>query len=113
MVAQAKARECLEILQSASDDRDLENRLVRALGYGQFDFVKLLRSNRMMVLHCILLAQAQTAQERSHIENKMMTDPSLAKVLRELRSTDETVDAIAEERQRKSVQRASRLQVGL
>ncbi|VDP92409.1 unnamed protein product [Echinostoma caproni] len=112
MVAQAKAKECLEILQSATDDRDLENRLVRTLGYGQFDFVKLLRSNRMMVLHCILLAQAQTAQERSQIENKMMTDPNLAKVLRELRNTDETADVVAEERQRKTMQRASRLQVG-
>lgn len=110
VLAQARARECLEILQSAVDDRDLENRLVRALGYGQFDFVKMLRVNRMMILHCILLAQAQTAQERNQIESKMRGDPHLAKVLHELRETDAPSDTVAEERQRKSMQRVNRLQ---
>ncbi|CAH8538749.1 unnamed protein product [Schistosoma rodhaini] len=110
ILAQAKARECLEILQSASDDRDLENRLVRALGYEQFDFVKILRKHRLMVLHCILLAQAQTVQERSQMEAKMRSDPTLAKVLHELRETENSADLIAEERQRKNVQRVVRVQ---
>ncbi|KAF5400264.1 U5 small nuclear ribonucleoprotein helicase [Paragonimus heterotremus] len=110
VLAQSKARECLDILQSAVDDRDLENRLVRALGYGQFSFVKLLRMNRMMVLHCILLAQAQSPQERAQIEAKMRNDPQLTKVLHELRETDEATDVIAEERHRKSIQRVTRLQ---
>ncbi|CAL8084433.1 unnamed protein product [Calicophoron daubneyi] len=110
VLAQSKAKECLDILQSAIDDRDLENRLVRSLGYGEFDFVKILRANRMMILHCILLAQAQTPQERSQIEAKMRSDPQLAKVLHELLEAEDSADTVAEERQRKSNQRASRLQ---
>ncbi|CAH8536125.1 hypothetical protein MS3_00004841 [Schistosoma haematobium] len=113
ILAQAKARECLEILQSASDDRDLENRLVRALGYEQFDFVKILRKHRLMVLHCILLAQAQTVQERSQMEAKMRSDPTLAKVLHELRETENSADLVAEERQRKNVQRVVRVQADM
>ncbi|CAH8493771.1 unnamed protein product [Schistosoma turkestanicum] len=113
ILAQAKARECLEILQSAADDRDLENRLVRALGYEQFDFVKILRKHRLMVLHCILLAQAQTVQERSQMEAKMRSDPTLAKVLHELRETENSADLVAEERQRKNVQRVVRVQADM
>ncbi|CAH8510707.1 unnamed protein product [Heterobilharzia americana] len=113
IVAQAKARECLEILQSAVDDRDLENRLVRTLGYEQFDFVKILRKHRLMILHCILLAQAQTVQERSQMEAKMRNDPTLAKVLHELRETENSMDLVAEERQRKNVQRVVRVQADM
>ncbi|TGZ69988.1 hypothetical protein CRM22_003424 [Opisthorchis felineus] len=110
VLAQTKARECLEILQSATDDRDLENRLVRTVGYGQFDFVKLLRVNRMMVLYCTLLAQAQSPQERSQLETKMRSDPQLSRILHELRETEDSTDVVAEERQRKSIQRVTRLQ---
>lgn len=64
-----------------------------------------------MVLHCILLAQAQTVQERSQMEAKMRSDPTLAKVLHELRETENSADLVAEERQRKNVQRVVRVQV--
>lgn len=113
ILAQSKAKECLEILQLASDDRDLENRLVRSLGYEQFDFVKVLRKYRFMILYCILLAQAQTSQERNQLETKMLGDPVLAKILHELRETENTLDLVSEERHRKNVQRVSRVHVRL
>lgn len=39
-LSQKKADEVLEILKSASDDRDCENKLVLLLGYDQFQFIK-------------------------------------------------------------------------
>ncbi|PAA72657.1 hypothetical protein BOX15_Mlig007168g1 [Macrostomum lignano] len=88
VAAQAKAAECLQLLKSAGDDRDLENRLVKALGYEAFDLIKLVRQNRQMVLHCTLLAQAQSRSERSAIEARMRADPKLAPILRQLRSAE-------------------------
>lgn len=45
---QAKSSEVLQALAEASDDRDLENRLVLLLGYDCFEFVKVLNKNRYM-----------------------------------------------------------------
>ena len=42
-----KADEVLDILKTAADDRDCENRLVMLLGYDHFDFVKLLLKNKL------------------------------------------------------------------
>uniref|UniRef100_A0A1I8FR65 Helicase_PWI domain-containing protein n=1 Tax=Macrostomum lignano TaxID=282301 RepID=A0A1I8FR65_9PLAT len=67
VAAQAKAAECLQLLKSAGDDRDLENRLL--WGYEAFDLIKLVRQNRQMVLHCTLLAQAQSRSERNRGPN--------------------------------------------
>lgn len=41
------ADEVLDILKTAADDRDCENRLVMLLGYDHFDFVKLLLKNKL------------------------------------------------------------------
>ena len=46
--AQTKVKEVLEILKQATDERDVENQLVLLLGFNQFDFIKVLRSNRQM-----------------------------------------------------------------
>lgn len=46
--AQNKVKEVLDILKEAIDERDVENQLVLLLGFNQFDFIKLLRSNRQM-----------------------------------------------------------------
>lgn len=109
VLAQKNANDCLEILQNATDDRDLENRLVRAVGYEQFDFLKILRRNRYMILHCTQLAQAQTPQERAKIEAVMQGDPKLTKILHQLHETSESTDLISEESQRKSAQRMARI----
>lgn len=84
MMAQTKARECLDILKTTGDNREVENRLVRAIGYEQFDFIKTLRQNRQMVLYCTLLASAQSEKDRAQIEAKMKSDPHLAKILARL-----------------------------
>ena len=47
MVSQKKANEVLDILKTAADDRDCENKLVILLGFDQFNFIKMLRQNRM------------------------------------------------------------------
>jgi pre-mRNA-splicing helicase BRR2 len=105
--AKLKAQEVIEILQTASDDRELENQLVLLLGYDQFDFIKILRTHRQMsklfylfesnyfntnvfssVLYCTLLASSQSASEKSKIEEKIKNDPDLAWILQALSETD-------------------------
>lgn len=48
MASQAKAAEVLSVLKNAGDDRDCENQLVLLLGYDCFDFIKVLKKNRLM-----------------------------------------------------------------
>lgn len=105
--AKLKAQEVLEILKTASDDRELENQLVLLLGFEQFDFIKTLRSHRQMsmfvilllypfvnilfiliVLYCTLLASSQSASEKAKIEEKMRSDPELVWILQALSETD-------------------------
>lgn len=111
VLAQKKAQECLDILRTASDDRDLENRLVRCIGYEQFGFLRVLRRYPAMILHCTLLAQAQSDKERAEIESKMKADPKLSVILLQLRETSESGDSVADERNRKASQRVARLRV--
>lgn len=51
MASQAKAAEVLAVLKNAGDDRDCENQLVLLLGYDCFDFIKVLKKNRLMSEH--------------------------------------------------------------
>lgn len=46
--AQTKVKEIIDILKEGTDERDVENQLVLLLGFNQFEFIKLLRSNRQM-----------------------------------------------------------------
>ena len=78
----------LEILKNAADDRELENQLVLLLGYDQFDLIKVLRTNRQMILYCTLLASSQSASEKAKIEEKMRNDPELANILQSLSETE-------------------------
>jgi pre-mRNA-splicing helicase BRR2 len=48
ITSQAKAKEVLDILQNAMDERDFENRLVLLLGVDCFDFIKVLKKQRQM-----------------------------------------------------------------
>lgn len=82
--AQTKVKEVIDILKEAVDERDVENQLVLLLGFNQFDLVKLLRSNRNLILYCTLLASAQSADEKRKIEEKMRNDPQLAGILQAL-----------------------------
>ncbi|XP_037076641.1 LOW QUALITY PROTEIN: putative U5 small nuclear ribonucleoprotein 200 kDa helicase, partial [Pollicipes pollicipes] len=81
-VSQAKSREVMEVLQSAEDDREAENKLVILLGYDAFDFIRTLKKHRQMILHCTLLASAQSDQERRELRDRMEAEPQLRKILR-------------------------------
>uniref|UniRef100_A0A8C8AXY4 U5 small nuclear ribonucleoprotein 200 kDa helicase n=1 Tax=Otus sunia TaxID=257818 RepID=A0A8C8AXY4_9STRI len=88
IVSQKKADEVLEILKTASDDRECENQLVLLLGFNTFDFIKVLRQHRMMILYCTLLASAQSEAEKERIMGKMEADPELSKFLYQLHETE-------------------------
>ena len=107
-MAQTKAGEILDILKTASDDREVENQLVLLLGFTQFAFIKTIRQYRSMILYCTLLASAQTQAEKKKIEVKMSSDPELAKYLHALGATDKE-DIVSEERARRQQARQSRV----
>uniref|UniRef100_T1JH32 U5 small nuclear ribonucleoprotein 200 kDa helicase n=1 Tax=Strigamia maritima TaxID=126957 RepID=T1JH32_STRMM len=108
MLAQSTADEVLSILKKASDDRDCENQLVLLLGYNQFDFIKVLRQHRQMIMYCTLLASSQSESEKSKIISEMQNDPQLSKILRLLENT-ENEDFIQEERERRAKARQARI----
>ncbi|XP_045506046.1 putative U5 small nuclear ribonucleoprotein 200 kDa helicase isoform X2 [Colias croceus] len=84
MLSQAKSSEVLQALAEASDDRDLENRLVLLLGYDCFDFVKILNKYRYMILYCTKLASSQSESERASIRDEMSKQAHLQKILAQL-----------------------------
>uniref|UniRef100_A0A8C1DTC0 Activating signal cointegrator 1 complex subunit 3 n=1 Tax=Cyprinus carpio carpio TaxID=630221 RepID=A0A8C1DTC0_CYPCA len=108
IVSQKKADEVLEILKTASDDRECENQLVLLLGFNTFDFIKVLRQHRRMILYCTMLASAQSEAEKEKIMNKMEADQDLSKVLYQLQETEKE-DIIREERSRRERVRKSRV----
>ncbi|ELU09831.1 hypothetical protein CAPTEDRAFT_222545 [Capitella teleta] len=112
MLAQNKAGEVLDILREATDDREAENKLVMLLGFTSFDFIKVLRQYRNMVLYCTLLAQAQSDAEKTKIETKMSADPDLAPILRQLQETEKE-DIVEEERARRQAVRRSKVDADL
>ena len=111
-VAQTKAQEVLDILKNADDERDIENQLVPLLGFNQFDFIKLLRSNRQMILYCTLLASSQSETEKANIEDKMRNDPQLSKILQALQETEKG-NIVQEEREKRAQARKSRIAADL
>ncbi len=111
-MAQTKAQEILDVLKKAQDERDVENQLVLLLGFNQFDFIKLLRQNRDMVLYCTLLATAQDEKEKTLIESKMRSDSYLSTLLDQLNETEKD-NLIQEERERRQAARKSRIAADL
>ena len=99
-MAQSKSKEVVEILKTAADDREAENKLVMLLGVERFEFIKLLRQHRQMILYCTLRMQAQTSGEKKKIEQTMSADNELSGYLRALQDTDEG-DIVGEERARR------------
>ncbi|XP_069799536.1 U5 small nuclear ribonucleoprotein 200 kDa helicase [Dendropsophus ebraccatus] len=112
IVSQKKADEVLEILKTAGDDRECENQLVLLLGFNTFDFIKVLRQHRMMILYCTLLASAQSEAEKERIIGKMESDSELSKYLYQLQETEKE-DLIREERTRRERVRQSRVDTDL
>ncbi|XP_044135180.1 U5 small nuclear ribonucleoprotein 200 kDa helicase [Bufo gargarizans] len=112
IVSQKKADEVLEILKTAGDDRECENQLVLLLGFNTFDFIKVLRQSRMMILYCTLLASAQSEAEKERIMSKMESDSELSKYLYQLQETEKE-DLIREERTRRERVRQSRVDTDL
>lgn len=84
MISQAKANEVLSILKETDSERECENQLVLLLGYDCFDFIRMLKKNREMILYCTLLASSQSESERQKIRDKMRGDANLTKILRQL-----------------------------
>nr|XP_027194673.1 U5 small nuclear ribonucleoprotein 200 kDa helicase-like [Dermatophagoides pteronyssinus] len=87
VAAQSKAAEVLKILKTARDDHEVEIQLIVLLGFDLFDFIKLLRHNRQMILFCTLLAQAQRQSEKAKIIEKMKSDPELMEILKKLETS--------------------------
>ncbi|XP_065175302.1 U5 small nuclear ribonucleoprotein 200 kDa helicase-like [Sycon ciliatum] len=112
VASQRKATEVLTILDNADDDREAETKLVMLLGFDNFDFIKILRKNRLKVLYCTLLARAAAGEEREMIEAKMQADPALLPILQAL--TDiKAEDLVEEELDRKAAQRKSKIDANL
>ena len=96
VVAQSKAAEVLKILKL--DDNEVETQLIILLGFEMFEFIKVLRRDRQMILYCTLLAQAQRQSDRAKILDKMKSDPKLSEILRKLetsQSKERPDDALA------------------
>uniref|UniRef100_A0A667XIR0 U5 small nuclear ribonucleoprotein 200 kDa helicase n=1 Tax=Myripristis murdjan TaxID=586833 RepID=A0A667XIR0_9TELE len=108
IVSQKKADEVLDILKTASDDRECENQLVLLLGFNTFDFIKILRQHRRMIQYCTMLASAQSEAEKERIIGKMESDQELSKILYQLQETEKE-DIIREERSRRERVRKSRV----
>lgn len=87
VVAQGKAAEVLKILKVARDDHEVETQLIVLLGFDLFEFIKILRHYRDMILYCTLLAQAQRQSDKNKIIEKMKSDPELAEILKKLESS--------------------------
>lgn len=112
IISQKKSEEVLELLKTATDDLQCENQLVLLLGFDQFDFIKILRQHRQMVLYCTLLASAQSEQDRKQIEMKMSNDSQLSTILQQLNETDKE-DIIKEEQDRRERMRRNKLDADL
>ncbi|XP_065353810.1 U5 small nuclear ribonucleoprotein 200 kDa helicase [Cloeon dipterum] len=87
--SQEKAAEVLSVLKSAADDREAETQLVLLLGYECFDFIKLLKKHRQMIVYCTLLASSQSESEKEALKSKMKEDSALAKILLQLETGNE------------------------
>ncbi|CAB3405618.1 unnamed protein product [Caenorhabditis bovis] len=106
LMAQQKVKEIINILKDAADDREAENQLVLLLGFDQFDFIKILRQNRLMVLYCTLLRQASD-EERQKIEDDMRSKPELHHILTKLQET-ETEDIVETEKAKRDKERSKK-----
>lgn len=106
LVAQEKQSQVIDILKNAENDRAAENALVMLLGLDQFEFVKVLRQNRLMILYCTLLRQA-TDKDRAQIEEEMRSRPELHHILAKLQETDDG-SIVQTEKSKRDVERSKK-----
>jgi pre-mRNA-splicing helicase BRR2 len=86
----ATEKEILAILP-IKDLQQCENRLVQVLQYENFEFTKMLLKNRLKILYCTRLGQAQTEEEKNAVLEDMKATPDAQPVLEELeRGTKKT-----------------------
>merc|ERR1719382_1900228 len=76
----ATEKEILSILP-IKDLQQCENRLVQVLQYENFEFTKLLLKNRLKILYCTRLGQAQTEEEKEAVMEDMRQTPDAMAVL--------------------------------
>ena len=94
IISQERAGDVLEVLKTYDhDERECENQLVLLLGFPCFDFIKLLKQNRQMILYCSLLASAQTEEQKTSIQEEMKSNPVLNRILRQLDTTRDDTGA--------------------
>lgn len=79
----ATEKEILSILP-IKDLQQCENRLVQVLQYENFEFTKLLLKNRLKILYCTRLGQAQTEEDKTAVLEDMRNTPDAQAVLEEL-----------------------------
>ena len=95
IIAQEKADNVLEVLVHSSDDRECENKLVLMLDYDKFDFIRVLRKNRIRLGYCVRLAKAGEGLEKTNIEKEMenSNDLNVRALLDLLRGGSSAVDS--------------------
>ncbi|XP_065217022.1 U5 small nuclear ribonucleoprotein 200 kDa helicase [Planococcus citri] len=104
MVTQSKSKDVLNILKTAETTHECETDLVNLLGPECFDFIKILKKHRQMILYCTLLASSQSEDERQKIREKMRSDESLARILRQLDQEDDEEQNFSSRTTRRSEQ---------
>lgn len=87
----ATEKEILSILP-IKDLQQCENRLVSVLQYENFEFTKLLLKNRLKILYCTRLGQAQTEEEKAAVLDDMRQTPDAIPVLEELEKASKKRD---------------------
>ena len=87
-VSQQRSKDVMEILQTATDNRECENRLVLLLGYDCFDFIKMLVNNKNTITYCIRLKKCQSEEEREEIKKEMRQNAALSLILDRLEGND-------------------------
>ncbi|KAK2712756.1 U5 small nuclear ribonucleoprotein 200 kDa helicase-like [Artemia franciscana] len=84
MVSQQKASEVLDILKAAEDEREMENKLVMLLGFESFDFIKILKKQRYLILYCTLLNMCESEEDKEEIREEMKSKTETAAILRHI-----------------------------
>ena len=99
ILAQQKSTAAFEFLESGDDERECENNLVELFEFEKFDLVKLLTTNRDVIVWCTKLARAATGAEAEEIKSQIRQNHGwlLARLAGEKQLVDEDVDMQVEE----------------
>ncbi|XKL59609.1 hypothetical protein PGB90_000625 [Kerria lacca] len=108
MITQSKAKEVKNILKNSENTHECETQLVNLLGHECFNFIKILKKHRHMILYCTLLASSQSEEERDKIREIMKEDENLSRILRQLDTGKE--DEEEESINPKAIRRSEQLQ---